>query len=221
VGTDVIRTPSDANQLEPAVQSVDSSIGVVQRALADGGYANADSFDTLEQQGVELYMAITREDHNERRYDFRPPSLQPFKKVSDPRLVAMRDRLAQKDGKRIYARRASTMEPVLMTFLPEGIRQMAFDQNRFEAQVDEFRASFDFDLVHRIMESLGWTWANLDRVPTKKELIAEAGRLLRELTGRPGLLGIGGLRASYKEDGTLSLKFSFSESWSDLSEDIR
>jgi hypothetical protein len=35
------------------VQSVDPSIGVVQRALADGGYANADSFDTLEQQGVE------------------------------------------------------------------------------------------------------------------------------------------------------------------------
>ena len=87
VGTDVIRTPSDANQLEPAVQSVDPSIGVVQRVLADGGYANANSFDTLEQQGVELYVAITREDHNERRYDFRPPSSRPFKKVTDPRLV--------------------------------------------------------------------------------------------------------------------------------------
>ncbi len=112
LSTDVIRTPSDANQLEPAVQSVDPSIGMVQRALADGGYANADSFDTLQQQGVELYVAITREDHNERRYDFRPPSSRPLKKVTDPRLVAMREKLAQKDGKRIYARRASTVEPV-------------------------------------------------------------------------------------------------------------
>jgi len=98
---------------------------------------------------------------------------------------------------------------------------MIFDQNRFEVQVAEVLASFDFDLVHRVMESLDWTWANLDRVPTKKELIAEAGRLLGELSGAPGVLGSGGLRASFKEDGTLSLKFILSESWSDLAEDIR
>jgi hypothetical protein len=98
---------------------------------------------------------------------------------------------------------------------------MVFDQDRFEAQVGEVLASFDFELVHRVMESLDWTWANLDRVPTKKELVAEAGRLLRELAGAPGVLGSGGLRASYKEDGTLSLKFILSESWSDLSEDLR
>ncbi len=96
---------------------------------------------------------------------------------------------------------------------------MADVQKRFECQVEEVLASFDFDRVHRVMESLGWTWANLDRTPSRRELVDEAGRLLRELDGKPGVLGSGGLRASYKDDGTLSLKFVLCESWSDLSED--
>ncbi|MGA2766398.1 MAG: hypothetical protein ABSG17_23885 [Spirochaetia bacterium] len=96
---------------------------------------------------------------------------------------------------------------------------MATTKTRFQAQVEEVLSTFDFDRVHRVMESLAWTWANLDRVPTKAELSAEGRRLLAELGGRPGVLGSGGLRASYKEDGTLSLKFILCESWSDLNED--
>ena len=90
---------------------------------------------------------------------------------------------------------------------------------RFEAQVEEVLASFDFERVFRVMEWLGWTWANLGRTPTHSELAAEARRLLRELNANPGVLGSGGLRASYKDDGTLSLKFILCETWSDLSED--
>lgn len=93
---------------------------------------------------------------------------------------------------------------------------MALQKTRFAQQVEEVLDSFDFDRVHRVMESLTWTWANLDRVPTRAELVAEARRLLMELEGRPGVHGSGGLRASYKEDGTLSLKFILCESWSDL-----
>ena len=93
------------------------------------------------------------------------------------------------------------------------------ERGRFEQQVEEILASFDFDRVHRVMESLHWSWANLDRTPTKRELVAEAGRLLRELEGKPGVIGSGGLRASYKEDGALSLKFILSESWSYQNED--
>jgi len=96
---------------------------------------------------------------------------------------------------------------------------MELRKTRFERQVEEVLESFDFDRVHQVMESLTWTWANLDRVPTRAELIAEARRLLSELEGRPGVLGSGGLRASYKEDGTLSLKFILCESWSDLAEE--
>ncbi len=85
--------------------------------------------------------------------------------------------------------------------------------------MEEVLDGFDFDRVHQVMESLAWTWANLDRVPTKAELMTEGRRLLSELDGKPGVLGSGGLRASYKEDGTLSLKFILCESWSDLGEE--
>ncbi|MGA2379006.1 MAG: hypothetical protein ABSG85_06820 [Spirochaetia bacterium] len=96
---------------------------------------------------------------------------------------------------------------------------MAAQKTRFERQVEEVLATFDFERVHHVMESLFWTWANLDRVPTRAELMAEARRLLAELDGKPGVHGSGGLRASYKDDGTLSLKFILCESWSDLNED--
>ena len=36
LATDVIRTPSDANQLEPALEGVTEAVGPVQRMLADG-----------------------------------------------------------------------------------------------------------------------------------------------------------------------------------------
>jgi hypothetical protein len=96
---------------------------------------------------------------------------------------------------------------------------VATTKTRFPQQVEEVLAGFDFDRVHQVMESLAWTWANLDRVPTKAELMTEGRRLLTELDGKPGVLGSGGLRASYKEDGTLSLKFILCESWSDLGEE--
>jgi hypothetical protein len=91
---------------------------------------------------------------------------------------------------------------------------MTAPKTGFERQVEEVLDSFDFNKVHRVMEFLCWTWANLDRVPTRSELVEEARRLLSELDGRPGVHGSGGLRASCKEDGTLSLKFILCESWS-------
>ena len=111
LATDVIRTPSDANQLEPALENVRGTVGPVRRMLADGGYVNADAIERV-QQKVDLYVAITAEDNNYRRYDYRPPKKQPAKRVVDPRLVAMREKLATEEGKRIYGRRASSVEPV-------------------------------------------------------------------------------------------------------------
>jgi transposase len=111
LATDVIRTPSDANQLEAALESVVESVGPVQRMLADGGYVNADVIESI-QQDVDLYVAITAEDNNYRRYDFRPPKKRATKKVTDPRLVAMREKLSTKEGRHIYGRRASSVEPV-------------------------------------------------------------------------------------------------------------
>jgi transposase len=112
VATDVLQTPADSNQLAVAVHSVPSEVGEAKRALADGGYVNVNDFDGLEKEHIEVYVAVTGQDPNQRTYDYRPERERPRKKVTDPRLVAMREKVASAEGKRIYAQRARTVEPV-------------------------------------------------------------------------------------------------------------
>lgn len=135
LATDVTRTPSDANQLEPALEKVTEAVGPVQRLLADGGYVNAEAIERV-QQKVDLYVAITSEDNNYRRYDYRPPKKKPAKKVVDPRLIAMREKVTSEEGKRIYGRRAASVEPVfgiiksamgLRQFLLRGVAKVRIE----------------------------------------------------------------------------------------------
>ncbi len=112
LATEVLSTPSDANQLEPAVEAVAKSVGTVDAALADGGYVNVKAIERLEARGIEVYVAISDEEQNVRRYDYRPPREKRPKVVKDPTLVAMREKLRTEEGRRIYAKRAQTVEPV-------------------------------------------------------------------------------------------------------------
>ena len=123
LATDVITTPSDANELKVALENVVQAVGPVQRMLADGGYVNAEAIEEVGKK-VDLYVAIARADNSYRRYDFRPPKKKAAKNVTDPRLVAMRQKVTSEEGKRIYRRRASTVEPVFgMIKATLGLRQ--------------------------------------------------------------------------------------------------
>ena len=93
-----------------------------------------------ERPELELYVSVHREDaHAERRYDFRPPDkLKPPKKLVDPVLVAMADKLKTAEGKAIYRKRASTVEPVFgilksvlgfRQFLRRGIKKVSGEWN--------------------------------------------------------------------------------------------
>ncbi len=69
----------------------------------------------MEQDGKDLYVAVSRNTGNpQRRYDFRPESVtaRPEKNVTDPRMLAMKEKLSSEEGKRIYAKRKHTVEPV-------------------------------------------------------------------------------------------------------------
>jgi transposase len=124
LGTDVVQTPSDANQLEPALASVPETIGAVETVLADGGYVNAEACERIEKRGIEAYVAISDEEQNIRRYDYRPPKERKPKTVKKPQLVKMREKLQTEDGRRIYAKRAQTVEPVFgIIKAPMGFRQ--------------------------------------------------------------------------------------------------
>jgi len=114
LGAYVIATPSDANELEPALESVSGSTATVERILADGGYVNSKVFKRLEDV-VDLYVAISEGEQNERRYDFRPARAKKKNRTTDKRLLAMRAKLSTDEGRRIYAHRAKTVEPVFGT----------------------------------------------------------------------------------------------------------
>ena len=124
LGTDVLQTPSDANQLEPAIASVPETIGTVDTVLADGGYVKAEVFERIEKRGIEAYVAISDEEQNIRRYDYRPPKERKLKTVKKPQLVKMREKLQTEEGRKIYAKRARTVEPVFgIIKAPMGFRQ--------------------------------------------------------------------------------------------------
>jgi transposase len=111
----VTTSASDANELESAVMNIPESVGDASSVLADTGYVNLEAFDRLEEAGKDLYVAVSRdESHSRRRYDYRPQSVheKPPKVVKDPRLVAMQEKLRTDAGRRLYAKRKQTVEPV-------------------------------------------------------------------------------------------------------------
>lgn len=73
------------------------------------------AFERLQQEGVEIYCSVHREDaQNERHYAFRPEKAngRAVKEPINERLVAMRDKLCTEEGKALYGRRSHTVEPV-------------------------------------------------------------------------------------------------------------
>ena len=115
LGGHVTTCASDANELIPALDSIPEEVGTVSTVLADSGYVNGDVFDDLEKDGVEVYVAVSRaENHSQRTYDYRPSSSRdkPPKVITDPRLLAMREKLRTDEGRRLYAKRKQTVETV-------------------------------------------------------------------------------------------------------------
>lgn len=114
VGQRVSQSPSDGREMEKSVASIPSQLGEPTAALFDAGYLNAEAIERLEQKGIEVYCSVHREDaHSERYYDFRPVErgIRKTKCITDPRLIAMRDKLRTEEGKAIYALRNRTVEP--------------------------------------------------------------------------------------------------------------
>ena len=142
VGARVSDCASDGGQLEKDLASLPETLGRPTRALADCGFADRETFERLgrARPELELYVSVHREDaHAERRYDFRPPDkIKPPKKLVDPVLVAMADKLKSAEGKAIYRKRASTVEPVFgiiksvlgfRQFLLRGLKKVSGEWN--------------------------------------------------------------------------------------------
>ena len=137
VGQRVSTSPGDQVELVPDLASIPATLGQPTAALADCGFVQRAGFAQAVQTNpkLDLYVSAQREDaHAERRYDYRPPDkIKPPKKIVDPVLLAMAAKLRTEEGRKMYRRRACTVEPVFgiikaamgfRQFLLRGLRKV-------------------------------------------------------------------------------------------------
>ena len=113
LGAYVAHSTVDSWELEPALETVSPEVGSPTTVLADAGYARKKlitRFDS-DPDAPELYLAVTGDDHDLRRYDYRPPKRN-TKVVKDPVLIAMREKVRSTNGRKIYQKRKQSVEPV-------------------------------------------------------------------------------------------------------------
>lgn len=106
------QAPNDKQEITPTLASLDAlteKLGKVDTMLADAGYYSDDNVATCEMLGIE-FIPPHREKHNtpltERFINPAPPAedAKPIDK--------MRNKLKTLDGRKVYALRKSTVEPV-------------------------------------------------------------------------------------------------------------
>jgi transposase len=109
VSQHVTPTAPDTNELAPAVERIEKSLGRRPEAvLADAGYWSERNAELLEAKGIEGYIATKRMKHGEPQEP--PPRGRPAKGLN------LRERMARKlrtlKGRRLYAKRKTIVEPV-------------------------------------------------------------------------------------------------------------
>ena len=113
VATDVVQAANDKQQVAPMLDklaALPEALGEPDALLADSGYFSAANVDACEAAGVEPLIAMRRETHHPspaERFAAAPPA------PEDPTPVeAMAHRLQTPAGKKLYALRKQTPEPV-------------------------------------------------------------------------------------------------------------
>jgi transposase len=105
--------PNDKQEIEPALKRLheaEDCLGKVESLLADAGYFSADNVKCCEDEEITPYISDSREPHNlslEERFRSLPPCPKDVDAVT-----AMAHRLRTPEGKEMYAKRKSTVEPV-------------------------------------------------------------------------------------------------------------
>ena len=113
VANTVSQNANDKKELEPILEclaSLPNSLGNTQNMLADAGYYSASNVAACEQKKITPYIASGREGHNKTLEErFREPL--PVADTANP-VEKMKHRLKTSEGKMLYAKRKSTVEPV-------------------------------------------------------------------------------------------------------------
>jgi transposase len=110
VAQEVGQSGNDARQLEPMLEQTRNNTGLLPAQLsADSGYLCQEDIEKVEAQGVECFVATDRSKHGQKvpaAPRGRPPKGLSFK-------ARMKRKLLTKRGRKAYARRKVTAEPVI------------------------------------------------------------------------------------------------------------
>lgn len=113
VESHVSQASNDKQEIIPAVSALESlpeKLGKVEAILADAGYYSEGNIAICEESGIEPFIAPGREKHNQ---PFIERIATPAALPADADSVSkMKHKLKSEDGRRLYAKRKSTVEPV-------------------------------------------------------------------------------------------------------------
>jgi hypothetical protein len=113
VAVDVVQAPNDKQQIEPMLDKIGAlpaALGEAETLLADTGYFSAANVEACDKAGIDPLIAMGRQPHH-------PPLAERFEEApsapENPTPVeAMAHRLKTPEGRKLYALRKQTPEPV-------------------------------------------------------------------------------------------------------------
>ncbi len=109
----ITQASNDKQEINPALKSLNElpdELGKVDILLADAGYYSDDNVASCERSGIEPYIPPNREKHNQPLgARFIDPA--PLPEDAEP-IDKMRNKLKSVEGRKVYAQRKSTVEPV-------------------------------------------------------------------------------------------------------------
>lgn len=112
VATALSNHPNDRHEAAPAVDAISLKIGKPKAAALDNGYWSSANAKTLEERGIDAYIATGREPHHCSWKTFFAKQPEPPATDASPK-VKMAYKLQTEIGRAIYRLRKMTVEPVI------------------------------------------------------------------------------------------------------------
>ncbi len=120
----VTQNANDKKEIEPVLEQLreqEQLVGEAENLLTDAGYFSGSNVEACGRGGVRPFISMNREKRNEPFWERfaqgeEEDSKEPVTGVED-----MKRRLKTSEGKQLYARRKSTIEPVLKESVGSGV----------------------------------------------------------------------------------------------------
>jgi len=114
VATNLSNNPNDKREMEPVVEKIialSDELGKIETMVADTGYFSENNVRVCERHGIKPLIAHGRQSHHIPLSELLARTESP-EAISDDPVQRMKQNLQDKNGRAIYAKRKTTVEPV-------------------------------------------------------------------------------------------------------------